>query len=554
MNTRTRQFKLTWLLAAALAWSGASIAQVPVDEDGKPVGQFETGTVTASEDLPVLSAVELEELIGPIALYPDDLLAIILPASTFPLQIVQAARFLEELEDDSSLKPDEDWDDSVVALTNYPEVVELMSDDLDWTWQLGEAVVAQQTDVIKAIEAFRDRAYAAGNLKSDDFQNVTEKDGTIQITPVEEDVIYVPYYEPERVVVYQPRPVYYYYPRPYPVYYYPYPAGYAFSYPYFWGVTTAFSIAWHTHYLNVWHHSYWGHPYYGRRYWNHWWYRRPNIHVHNNYYSHHNRYRDYDRHRHGDYWGPNTRRTVRSTDQRITRTRYYPGSRTDANTGSAAILRSDRNRVARSSGSVRPSATRNENEREARSPVTFRERTGTATSRRTDTSQRASTVRPSVRQRETAGTPRATRQPSRNPVTARPSIQRQQEGSSSNRRAIARPSDRTGSNSRPPELRRSYSAPSRSRPSVSAPPPSRQTYTRPPQSRQNISRPSQSRQSASRPPQSRQSISRPSQSRPSYSKPSRSKPSQAKSNQSGKKHSSDRSSRSSSRSGESRRR
>mgnify|MGYP001824463228 FL=1 len=218
MKTRTGYFRFTWLLAAAMIWPSAGMAQVPVDEDGKPVGQVETGVVTASEDLPVLSPVELEELIGPIALYPDDLLAIVLPASTFPLQIVQAARFLEDLENDSSLKPDEDWDDSVVALTNYPEVVEMMSEDLDWTWRLGEAVVAQQTGVIKAIEAFRDKAYAAGNLKSDDFQNVTEEDGTIQITPAEEDVIYVPYYEPERVVVYQPRPVYYYYPRPYPVY------------------------------------------------------------------------------------------------------------------------------------------------------------------------------------------------------------------------------------------------------------------------------------------------------------------------------------------------
>ena len=75
----------------------------------------------------VLTNAELESLVGPIALYPDDLLAIVLPASTFPLQVVQAKRFLENLESDPSLKPDESWDDSVVALTNYPEVVELLN-------------------------------------------------------------------------------------------------------------------------------------------------------------------------------------------------------------------------------------------------------------------------------------------------------------------------------------------------------------------------------------------------------------------------------------------
>ena len=103
-----------------------------------------------------LQAGEIEELVGPIALYPDDLLAIVLPASTYPLQVVEAGRFLEELESDATLEPNEGWDDSIVALLNYPEVVEMLNDDLDWTWRLGEAVVNQQSDVIAAIESFRD--------------------------------------------------------------------------------------------------------------------------------------------------------------------------------------------------------------------------------------------------------------------------------------------------------------------------------------------------------------------------------------------------------------
>ena len=90
------------------------------------------------------SPPELEKLVGPVALYPDDLLGIILPASSYPLQIVQAARYLEAFANNPDLKPDDDWDDAVVALLNYPQVIELLNEDLDWTWNLGAAVVNQQ--------------------------------------------------------------------------------------------------------------------------------------------------------------------------------------------------------------------------------------------------------------------------------------------------------------------------------------------------------------------------------------------------------------------------
>jgi hypothetical protein len=213
-----------------------------------------------------LTPAELEELVGPIALYPDDLLGIVLPASTYPLQIVQAARFLEDRAGDASLEPSEEWDDSIVALLNYPEIVAMMSEDLDWTWALGEAVLDDQTAIINAVQIFRDRAYAAGNLRTDERQVVTEDDGVIEIAPADPEVIYIPYYEPERVVVYQSAPAYYYYPYAYPLYYYPYPVGYAFSSPFFWGVTSAFTIGWHTHFLHVHHYTQFGHPYYGHHY------------------------------------------------------------------------------------------------------------------------------------------------------------------------------------------------------------------------------------------------------------------------------------------------
>ena len=364
MSTQTLNLKQLCLLAAVIAWPTLGSAQVPVDESGKTVAEYAPEQAAGTEELTILSGPELEGIIGAIALYPDDLLAIVLPASTYPLQIVQAARFLEDLKSDQSLKPNPDWDDSVVALTNYPEIVQMMSDDLDWTWRLGEAVVAQQPAVIAAIERFRDRAYAAGNLKTDDHQTVVREDGVIQITPVQEDVIYVPYYEPERVVVYQPRPVYYYYPRPYPVYYYPYPSGYAFNYGYFWGVTSAFSIGWYTDSLHIYHHSYHGHPYYGHSYWDNWWYRRPSIHAHNTYYVSNNHYVTNNRYRDGDHWRPQNRRTVRTSDQRITRTRYFPSS-------NPVPTRTSATRIVAPSTRETVSATRVNSRRSPRAGVEF---------------------------------------------------------------------------------------------------------------------------------------------------------------------------------------
>jgi hypothetical protein len=345
MSTNNRDVTLTraWLAIALLGLPALGIAQVPVDDNGEPYTEYSTARADAAvgdEGIPLLSANELGQLVGPIALYPDDLLAIVLPAATYPLQIVQAARFLDDVEADASLQPDESWDDSVVALLNYPEVIELLNEDLDWTWRLGEAVVAQQADVIAAVEAFRDRAYAAGNLKTDAHQTVSHSDdGFIEIVPVDDEIIYVPYYEPEHVVVYQPRPVYYYYPRPYPVYYYPYPSSYVFDRGFFWGVTTAFTIGWYTDHLHVFHPSYYGHPYYGRYYYDRWWYRRPSINVYNNYYVYGNVRRSNDYYRSGDYWRSREYRRLRTDDRRITRNRYYPGNDSGYQTRSSSAAK-----------------------------------------------------------------------------------------------------------------------------------------------------------------------------------------------------------------------
>ena len=284
-----KQYLSLAVLSAALC--SMTLAAAPfgtqAGENAQPdydvAGSSEAVSGAGSRQVKPFIAEELEELVAPVALYPDELLAIVLPAAAYPLQIVQAARFLEELKKDDSLQPDEAWDESIVALLNYPEVIELLNNDLEWTWKLGEAVLNQESEVIEAVEAFRDRAMLAGNLATDEHQPVNNDGGTIEIIPADPEVIYVPYYEPRQVVVYQPYPVYHYYPNPYPVYYYPYPVGYHFSAGFFWGITTAFTIGWHSHHLNVHLWSYYSHPYYGHTYYrrNHYYhnpYQRDRIH------------------------------------------------------------------------------------------------------------------------------------------------------------------------------------------------------------------------------------------------------------------------------------
>jgi hypothetical protein len=216
---------------------GACLALAVVPET------FGQAPAAAGSSAQASSPEELERLVAPIALYPDDLVAIILPASTSPLQIVQADRFLEKRKQDPQLPIDDKWDDSVKALVNYPEVIKQMSADLDWTADLGEAVVDDQGAVLDAVQAFRRKAQAAGNLKTDAKQVVEVQKDIIQIVPADPQVIYVPQYDPTTVVVYSTVPVYGYYPAPYPVYYYPYPPGAAFAAGLIWGA--AIGAAWH---------------------------------------------------------------------------------------------------------------------------------------------------------------------------------------------------------------------------------------------------------------------------------------------------------------------
>jgi len=190
---------------------------------------------------PVPAAEELEGLVGRIALYPDDLIGITLPASTNPLQIVQADRYLDKRKADPKAPIDEKWDDSVKSLLNYPDVVKMMSADLDWTSALGEAVVADSGAVLEAVQSYRRKTQAAGNLKTDDKQVVTVEKEVITIVQANPEVIYVPQYNPT-TVVYAGYSGWGYYPTPYPVYYYPYAPGAAFATGLIWGA--AIGAAW----------------------------------------------------------------------------------------------------------------------------------------------------------------------------------------------------------------------------------------------------------------------------------------------------------------------
>jgi hypothetical protein len=157
-----------------------------------------TDSATAA---PELSARELQQLVAPIALYPDALVAQILAAATYPTQIVEADRWTQR---HSNLKGDElakevdkqDWDPSVKALAQFPSVLENMDKNLSWTSSLGEAYTNEPEDVTNAVQDMRQQAQKAGHLNSNEQERVTTQGNTIVIEPANPEVVYVPAYDP----------------------------------------------------------------------------------------------------------------------------------------------------------------------------------------------------------------------------------------------------------------------------------------------------------------------------------------------------------------------
>jgi hypothetical protein len=146
----------------------------------------------------VLPAAQLDQLLGPIALYPDPLIAEILPASTLPTQIVLADRYITGGGDPNQIGQ-QPWDASVQAVARYPSVLKWMDDNLNWTTQTGQAFLNQQPDVMNSIQRLRATASKLGNLQSSPQQQVIADGSDIEIVPADPQVIYVPVYQPDQV-------------------------------------------------------------------------------------------------------------------------------------------------------------------------------------------------------------------------------------------------------------------------------------------------------------------------------------------------------------------
>jgi hypothetical protein len=147
-----------------------------------------------------VSAADLEEMLGPIALYPDELLANVLTASMYPDDVKAAGKYVAGGGDASKLG-EKGWEPPVVAVARIPELIKMMNENLDWTQALGEAYVVQAEDVMAAVQTLRAKAKANGALVSNEQQTVVQDGSTIIIQPAQPEVIYVPQYSPQVVYV-----------------------------------------------------------------------------------------------------------------------------------------------------------------------------------------------------------------------------------------------------------------------------------------------------------------------------------------------------------------
>jgi hypothetical protein len=247
MNATIKLITLTFVLLGLRLPLGAQEPTPPAAQEPTPSG--------AQEPTPpkTFAADRLEQMAAPIALYPDPLVAQILMASTYPLEIVEASRWVEKnpglkgeaLEE--ALKQQE-WDPSVKALCAIPTVLKKMNDNLDWTRDLGDAFLAQKTDLMDTIQKMRGKALEAGSLKTTEQQQVVQEKGNIVIQPANPEVIYVPTYSP--AVVYGPS---WYYPSPYySGWYDPWPWAFvSFGLGFWWGSGCWGGCDWDNHCCNV---------------------------------------------------------------------------------------------------------------------------------------------------------------------------------------------------------------------------------------------------------------------------------------------------------------
>jgi hypothetical protein len=225
------------------AWPVTSLAEPPPTEPATPAPP-----AVPAQTLPPPPARwngdQLETMLGSVALYPDPLLAQVFAASTFPVEIVLASRWVSEHPDLTGLD-EQAWDPSVRAVARIPTVLKLMNENLDWTAQLGQAFQEQRQEVMEAVQRLRSRAVTLGSLTTTPQQQVFVEPSAVRIVPAEPEVVYVPVYNPQYVYT---EPVYdYWWPAPLVTF------GVGFAVGWWWNL----DCDWHHH--NVCYSDWWGH-------------------------------------------------------------------------------------------------------------------------------------------------------------------------------------------------------------------------------------------------------------------------------------------------------
>ncbi|HEY2979378.1 MAG TPA: DUF3300 domain-containing protein, partial [Burkholderiaceae bacterium] len=239
--TRSSFVAILWLL------DGLAAGQATPDALAKPPPIAASAPRSAST---TFSNEQLEQLVAPIALYPDSLLSQVLMAATYPADVAEAAKWSKankDMKGDAATQAvqNQPWDPAVQSLAAFPQVLQAMGDQPDWVQNLGDAFLASSKNVLDAVQRLRARAQQAGNLKSNEQQKVIVEEPApqqtiIKIEPAQPDVIYVPAYNPTVVYGTWPYPYYppYYWP-PYSYYYPGYYPGAAFAAGVFWGIGIA---------------------------------------------------------------------------------------------------------------------------------------------------------------------------------------------------------------------------------------------------------------------------------------------------------------------------
>lgn len=239
-----------WILIA-LSLSVASIACAQGSGGIEPSGSADSVQTTQG-----FSQQELDQMLAPIALYPDPLLSQILMAATYPLEVVEAARWTrthpEQSGDDAVRSIQQrDWDPSVKSLVAFPRILQTLDEQLEWTERLGEAFLTDQPRVMETIQHLRQKAYAAGNLHSNDQVRVESDGQIIVVEPASPDIVYVPYYDP--TIVYGA----WWWPSYPPFYWAPWP-GYFVRSGFAWGAGTVVIYGfffgdcdWHAHRVRI---------------------------------------------------------------------------------------------------------------------------------------------------------------------------------------------------------------------------------------------------------------------------------------------------------------